>query len=343
MLALAFSMVTYGMASQDFTTDVTLVVGGQTNPPPGGSGSGTTPGKPGDKDPGKPNTPGGNDSDGSGGTPSGPSNPSNPGSSGSPSKPSHPSGGGSGGGSRPSKPKPVTNTAPTPSGKKPGGVDGNGKPYYLKTGIGVRSAVYEKGYMYGYKQFIFGPDTYLTRGQFAVIMDRVFEFKDKTITKSFEDTRGHWTEESVNLLASRGIILGVSESEFRPDDPLTRGHVLLMLSRVLEIEEYSKVSNLTSVKQYHAAETIARMMNSGIYDQIDSDFNINLRITRGEMVHLLNNIIYERNAKNPKTEALCLDHAIFMDLTDNPYHKYYNNCMKALDYDFVAKEAAKLA
>ena len=303
--ALALSLVTVGFASQTYSSDVVLTVGGQTDPEPPGGGEGEekpNPNPGGDDGEGeeKPNpNPGGDDGDGEqkpnpnpGGDGEQKPNP-NPGGDSGNNKPNRPSGGGSGGSgsgsSRPSRPSQNPNEN-KPRGDKPGGVDNKSSDYYLVQGVHVNKTFRSDGYMYGFKQFVFGADEFLTRAQFAAIMDRVFYFDSEKMTKSFEDTRGHWAEDSINRLASNGVILGVSDVEFRPNDALTRGHVLLMLTRVLDTTNYSKVAKWDSVKSYHASETVSRLLNSGIYDKMNLNYDINMRITRGEMVHLLNNI-----------------------------------------------------
>lgn len=367
-LLLALSLVTVGFASQNYSSDVVLVVGGDTDP--GGSGGGgggiTDPSNPGggdDKDPGNPG--GGDDKDpgnSGGGDDKDPGNPGggddkDPGNPGggddkdpgkpNPGRPNRPSGGGSGGGgsrpsSKPSKPSQNPNENKT-RGDKPGGVDGDGKSYYLISGVHVDKNFKEDGYMYGFKQFVFGAEEYLTRAQFAAIMDRVFVFDNQKTTKSFEDTRGHWAEDHINRLASNGIILGVSDVEFRPNDALTRGHVLLMLTRVLDTANYSKVAKWDSVKSYHASETVARLLNSGIYDSMDRDYDINARITRGEMVHLMNNIIYGRDIHDRETEDFIRNHGVYRDLTGWTGYAYYDDCVKALNDPFVESEVARYA
>ena len=367
-LLLALSLVTVGFASQNYSSDVVLIVGGDTDPGgSGGGGGGTTdpsnpgggddkdPGNPGggdDKDPGNPG--GGDDKDPGnpgGGDDKDPGNPGggddkDPGKP-NPGRPNRPSGGGSGGGgsrpsSKPSKPSQNPNENKT-RGDKPGGVDGDGKSYYLISGVHVDKNFKEDGYMYGFKQFVFGAEEYLTRAQFAAIMDRVFVFDNQKTTKSFEDTRGHWAEDHINRLASNGIILGVSDVEFRPNDALTRGHVLLMLTRVLDTANYSKVAKWDSVKSYHASETVARLLNSGIYDSMDRDYDINARITRGEMVHLMNNIIYGRDIHDRETEDFIRNHGVYRDLTGWTGYAYYDDCVKALNDPFVESEVARYA
>ena len=378
-LLLALSLVTVGFASQNYSSDVVLIVGGDTDPGgSGGGGGGTTdpsnpgggddkdPGNPGggdDKDPGNPGggddkdpgNPGGGD-DKDPGNPGGgdDKDPGNPGGGDdkdpgkpNPGKPNRPSGGGSGGGgsrpsSKPSRPSQNPNENKT-RGDKPGGVDGDGKPYYLISGVHVDKNFKEDGYMYGFKQFVFGAEEYLTRAQFAAIMDRVFVFDNQKTTKSFEDTRGHWAEDHINRLASNGIILGVSDVEFRPNDALTRGHVLLMLTRVLDTADYSKVAKWDSVKSYHASETVSRLLNSGIYDSMDRNYDINARITRGEMVHLMNNIIYGRDIHDRETEDFIRNHGVYRDLTGWTGYVYYDDCVKALNDPFVESEVARYA
>lgn len=185
--------------SNNFSTDVSLIVDGDTgNNNPGskpgggtgngsGSGTGTTPGE----------------DEGTGGR--------------------HHSG--SSTGIRPGRPPAITKPTQNPSGVKAGGVDGDGNPYCLLDGVYVAAEAYELGYMYGFSDGNFGPDGYLTRAQFAAIMDRVFEFDETSITKSFQDTKGNWAEAHINRLASRGVIYGVNENEFRPNGSLTKGHV----------------------------------------------------------------------------------------------------------------------
>ena len=80
------------------------------------------------------------------------------------------------------------------------------------------------------------------------------------------------------------------------------------------------------------------MLNSGIYDELDKDFDVNARITRSEMVHLLNNLIYERNAKATRTERVLESRHIFLDLIENRWHMYYHDSVKSMDYNYLMQE-----
>ncbi len=57
----------------------------------------------------------------------------------------------------------------------------------------------------------------------------------------FIDTFNHWSKDTVKNLADKGIIKGVSESHFKPDDSISRAHFLLLLTRAsgTELPEYN--------------------------------------------------------------------------------------------------------
>lgn len=279
------------------------------------------------KQPAEGDKPSGGGSSSGGNSSSGSSSGGNPSSSGGASAGGgHSSGGGSSGGGGGGSSAPSRQT-----GDAAGGRDGKGNAYHLMPGIHTSKSVLENGYMIGRPGSVFDMDGLLTRAEFAAIMDRVFIFDSVKITKTFEDTQGHWAETSINRLASNKVILGVSSTEFRPNDVLTRDQVLQMLSRVLDISKYKKRTDLIDLKQHYAKETIARMLNSGVYDSLEDGYDVTAAITRGEMVYLVNNIIYERGAEIAKIEEMldCLQ--IFEDLQSQKDHKYYASSVKSLD------------
>ena len=53
---------------------------------------------------------------------------------------------------------------------------------------------------------------------------------------SFSDISGHWAEETIIELADKGIVNGVSATEFNPDGTVTRAEFLKMAMGVMNIE-----------------------------------------------------------------------------------------------------------
>ena len=247
------------------------------------------------------------------------------GSSGGGSHPGDGGGGGSGGSTeKPNKPD-----------KPAGGEDGSENDYYLRPGIDVDSNVRKYGYIVGKNNWVFDPDGYLTRAEFATILDRVFEFKDETITKRFEDTKGHWAEDAICRLASNGVIQGVSSREFNPEGTLRHDEALLMLSRVLYTDKYKSTTTLVDLKGHYAEATLSKIVNSGIYSYLDKGFDVHAVITRDEMIHIVNNIIYPRDKSESSLESYLKRKAVFTDLLGNNHDIYYKDCLKSIDKSFL--------
>ena len=247
------------------------------------------------------------------------------GSSGGGSHPGDGGGGGSGGSTeKPNKPD-----------KPAGGEDGSENDYYLRPGIDVDSNVRKYGYIVGKNNWVFDPDGYLTRAEFATILDRVFEFKDEKITKRFEDTKGHWAEDAICRLASNGVIQGVSSREFNPEGTLRHDEALLMLSRVLYTDKYKSTTTLVDLKGHYAEATLSKIVNSGIYSYLDKGFDVHAVITRDEMIHIVNNIIYPRDKSESSLESYLKKKAVFTDLLGNNHDIYYKDCLKSIDKSYL--------
>ncbi len=66
-------------------------------------------------------------------------------------------------------------------------------------------------------------------------------------TVSFEDTKGHWVESYIERLVSKSIIKGKSESNFAPDDKITRAELVTLLYRLSGTEEKFETSKFDDV------------------------------------------------------------------------------------------------
>ena len=102
-----------------------------------------------------------------------------------------------------------------------------------------------------------------------------------------------------------------------------------MLSRLLYTDKYSKTTDTVDLEDHYAKNTISQMINSGIYTNIPKDYDVSENITRGEMVHIVNNIIYLRdNSKCGVIEDFIEQNYLFKDLLVDKYDVYYDDCLK---------------
>ncbi len=62
------------------------------------------------------------------------------------------------------------------------------------------------------------------------------DIKTSGSVKAFSDLDNHWAQKAINELVAKGVVAGVTESEFKPDDCVTRAQFTAMLARALEID-----------------------------------------------------------------------------------------------------------
>ena len=55
-------------------------------------------------------------------------------------------------------------------------------------------------------------------------------------SKTFDDTKGHWSQDDVNFVAARDLFQGVGENRFGVSEPMTRGMVNTVLARLAGVD-----------------------------------------------------------------------------------------------------------
>ena len=106
--------------------------------------------------------------------------------------------------------------------------------HYAGEVIGVWSG-YEV--LRGYPDGTFRPDGVITRGELAVVLDRVMGYRAAAENTFSDLPQGEWCTESILRLAAQGIFEGDEEGRMSPDAPITRQEAFSALARVLGLEE----------------------------------------------------------------------------------------------------------
>lgn len=100
--------------------------------------------------------------------------------------------------------------------------------------------VYDNALMNGYSDGTFKPDASITRAEFSAVMARFLKLDDKaSAAEKFGDVKGHWAIGYIGALADKGIVGGVTENSFAPDDNITREQMAAILSRAFDLKETS--------------------------------------------------------------------------------------------------------
>ncbi|CAI6080019.1 S-layer homology domain-containing protein [Cohnella sp. JJ-181] len=117
----------------------------------------------------------------------------------------------------------------------------------------------------------------------------------ETTKRSFDDLYGHWAKEDVELLASKLIVQGVSDTKFSPGGAITRAEFLTLLVRALGIRTDADATALSFVDVPSSAwyvSEVAAGVKAGLAKGLDADrFDPNGRVTREQMAVMLDHAL----------------------------------------------------
>ena len=138
----------------------------------------------------------------------------------------------------------------------------------------------------------FRPDDSITRGEMAVIIDRIMQYKTSA-NNSFSDLGQAFYTASILKANAAGVILG-DKKTIRPTDAITREEAVVMISRALGLTasastsvSFSDSANISS----WALGYVNSMANKRYLQGTNGKFNPKSLIKRAEIVTILNNAI----------------------------------------------------
>jgi hypothetical protein len=106
---------------------------------------------------------------------------------------------------------------------------------------------------------------------------------------SFRDVERHWAKDVIEPLAARGIVNGMTETEYAPDEALTRAQFVKLLTAALG-EQPSKADSgsFTDVGSTHwAAGWIEKAAKLGLVEGSEGRFDPEGMLTREQMIVML--------------------------------------------------------
>ena len=160
--------------------------------------------------------------------------------------------------------------------------------------------VTEKGLMRGTGDGLFSPEAPVTRAMFVTILGRMAESLGETTTgfgNPFEDVpAGEWYTQYVAWGADKGIVLGYSETEFGPDDPVNREQMAALMIRFCEYREIDlddsrniSFSDVESISGW-AKESVEKAVAAGLMQGSNGQFNPLGTATRAEIAQVFMNL-----------------------------------------------------
>ncbi len=111
--------------------------------------------------------------------------------------------------------------------------------------------------------------------------------------KTFEDMEDHWAQKDVELLGSKAILSGQTETIFKPDSRVTRAEFTVMLTRALGLTEQKLDDNFDDISgdEWFAGSVGAAVKENIISGFPDGTFKPEKIINRQEMAVMIANAL----------------------------------------------------
>ncbi|OAS18425.1 glycerophosphodiester phosphodiesterase family protein [Paenibacillus oryzisoli] len=112
----------------------------------------------------------------------------------------------------------------------------------------------------------FAPDRQVTRAEFAALLVRSFGLSSSNaMVTSFKDVQpADWYATAINLAVDAGLVSGYEDHTFRPDAPISRQEMAVMISRALQFAGYKGELKPTGTVTFSDESQIAEWAKNAI-------------------------------------------------------------------------------
>lgn len=131
-------------------------------------------------------------------------------------------------------------------------------------------------------------------------------FENEETASPFTDIKGHWAQSIIEDLYSKGVVKGVSDTEFKPDDIVTRAEFIALAVNALALEPGNDTVVFSDVSEDDWFASVVKTAASlGIVSGSNGAFRPNDAISREEAAKicctLMKYIGYEESGTQIKT------------------------------------------
>jgi hypothetical protein len=148
----------------------------------------------------------------------------------------------------------------------------------------------------GYEDGTVRPNSPITRAEFAAILNRAFNIQGGSNTSVvLKDIGDNWAKEAIENLVAAGVINGYKDGTFKPDQTITREEMVVMLSRIVNLNNLAKdlaKGNFNDLNGAYAASEIKAVAQAGIVSgKGDGRFDPKSNATRAEALQIILNVL----------------------------------------------------
>ncbi|WP_274364705.1 leucine-rich repeat protein [Paenibacillus thermotolerans] len=160
------------------------------------------------------------------------------------------------------------------------------------------------GIVQGYGNGTFQPNKSVTRGEFAMMVTKLFPFaKGSQATVNFSDLEDSWAKDAVLTLAGNGLIFGYEDGSFRADKNITRAEMVAVIARIVNLNDVKRAgtAGFQDIDHTWGKAEIQQASEAGIVSGLDANtFAPEKNATRAEALTVLLRTI----KLSPEIEAL---------------------------------------
>ena len=197
-------------------------------------------------------------------------------------------------------------------------------------------------YLNGYETGTFAPEKSMTRAETAQMFYNLLLDKNVPITVSFADVpAGAWYEDAVNTLASLGILLGIGNNCFAPDEPITRAEFTAIAMRFTNIDlSGENIFSDVNTTDWFYAHVVGSIRYGWITGYADGTFRPNNTITRSEVTTITNRML-GRTADRDYVDRHTDELRSFSDVS-NTHWAYYQIVEASNSHEYVTDSGKEL-
>jgi subtilisin family serine protease len=151
----------------------------------------------------------------------------------------------------------------------------------------------------------------LAPGSYYIVVtaDKEFPFNSyklqvnkQEIIGGYRDIKGHWAMEDILKASEKGLVQGVGDYRFSPNDQMTRASVALILQRLYSYPKASSTYPYPDLSSKHwAYEAIQNISEARVMRGFsDKTFGTNKSITRAEVAVIFDRILFAGNGNVPR-------------------------------------------
>lgn len=149
----------------------------------------------------------------------------------------------------------------------------------------------DKGYLNGYDDNTFRPNSSISRAEFVKLVNKVFGFTEGTEVKFTDVSKEFWAYDEIAIAVKEGYIDGYPENIFKPNEPITREEAAKVISQIMKLSgdgvlSFDDTDDIADWAKPH----IDALSDNGILEGSENMFMPKKHMSRAETVMMLSRI-----------------------------------------------------